>query len=227
MTPHEDSVRAYTAARQRMTALVRDAAPEHLQRAVPACPDWDVRQLLAHAVGVAADVAAGRIEGAGSDRWTAAQVAARQDADVAALLAEWEQLAPALAEALRATEAMQAAQVVFDLSTHEHDLRGALGRPGARDSDGVEVGWTWATTVLGMLRDGYGEGALVLTTPDGTATTCGAGAPTSGVTADRFELFRAMTGRRSAAQVAGWAWTGEPAVERLCLLPARATPLVE
>jgi hypothetical protein len=36
-----------------------------------------------------------------------------------------------------------------------------------------------------------------------------------------------MTGRRSAAQVAAWEWTGEPAVERLCLLPARATALTE
>jgi hypothetical protein len=47
------------------------------------------------------------------------------------------------------------------------------------------------------------------------------------VTAERFELFRAMTGRRSAEQVAAWPWTGEPAVERLCLLPARTTPLAE
>ena len=227
MTPHEDSARAYDAVRERMTALLRQATPEQLTQQVPACPDWDVRELLAHAVGVAADVAAGRVEGAGSDPWTAAQVEARREHDVDALLAEWESTAPALREALLAMDAMPAAQVVFDLTTHEHDLRGALEQPGERDSEGVGVGWTWATTVLGQLRDGYGEGAVVLTTPDGAATTCGSADPTSGVTAERFELFRAMTGRRSAQQVAAWDWTGEPAVERLCLLPARSTPLEE
>ena len=227
MTPNEDSARAYDAVQARMTALVRQATPEQQALQVPACPEWDVRELLAHAVGVAVDVAAGRVEGAGSDPWTAAQVEARREHDVETLLAEWADVAPALRQALLAMDAMPAAQVVFDLSTHEHDLRGALQLPGERDSEGVAVGWTWATTVLGQLRDGYGEGALVLTTPDGTATTCGSADPTSGVTAERFELFRAMTGRRSADQVASWKWTGEPAVDRLCLLPARQTPLVE
>ncbi|MGA8845873.1 MAG: hypothetical protein WB471_04595, partial [Nocardioides sp.] len=106
-------------------------------------------------------------------------------------------------------------------------LRGALLLPGERASEGVDVGWEWATTVLGQLRDGYGEGGLVLTSSEGTRTTCGSAPVSSGVTADRFELFRAMTGRRSAEQVAAWQWEGEPAVERLCLLPARSTPLQE
>lgn len=227
MTPNQDSARAYEAVRARMVDLLRQASPEQLALQVPACPDWDVRELLAHAVGVAVDVAAGRIEGAGSDPWTAAQVQARRDADRDALLAEWDSTAPALQETLLGIDSMPAAQVVFDLATHEHDLRGALELPGERGSEGVDVGWQWATTVLGQLRDGYGEGALVLTTPDGTAISCGSADPTSGVTADRFELWRAMTGRRSAEQVASWSWTGEPAVERLCLLPARPTPLVE
>ena len=207
-----------------MTTLLREAEPEQLALQVPACPDWTVKDLAAHAVGVAVDVAAGRVEGAGSDPWTAAQVEARREASLEDLLAEWQ--AVPVQEALAGVDAMQAAQVVFDLTTHEHDLRGALGLPGERDSQGVEVGWEWATTVLGQLRDGYGEGAIVLTTSHGS-TTCGSAAPTSGVTADRFELFRAMTGRRSSEQVASWDWTGEPAVERLCLLPARPTPLVE
>lgn len=224
MTPNADSAAAYTEVRERMTALLRDASPDQLGRQVPACPDWTVKDLAAHAVGVAVDVAAGRVEGAGSDPWTAAQVEARRGASLEDLLREWRSVP--LEAALLEVDAMQAAQVVFDVTTHEHDLRGALELPAERNSRGVVVGWDWATTVLGMLRDGYGEGAVVLTTPHG-ATTCGSAAPTSGVTADRFELFRAMTGRRSSDQVAAWAWTGEPAVERLCLLPARATPLVE
>ena len=224
MTPNSDSAAVYDSVRARMTTLFEQADPEQLARQVPACPDWSVHDLLAHVVGVAVDVSAGRIEGAGSDPWTAAQVTARKDATRDELLGEW-QAAP-IGDALLAADTMQAAQVVFDLTTHEHDLRGALELPGERDSAGVAIGWDWATTVLGQLRDGYGEGALVLSTAHGE-TTCGSAPPNSGVTADRFELFRAMTGRRSAEQVAAWAWTGEPAVERLCLLPARPTPLAE
>lgn len=227
MTTNEQSVTAYDGVRARMTALLDGAGPEQLALQVPACPDWQVRDLLAHAVGVAVDVAAGRIEGAGSDPWTAAQVSARAGDDLPELLAEWEAAAPALAEALRAMDPVQAGQVVFDVTTHEHDLCGALRQPGARDSDGVEIGWKWATTVLGQLRDGYAAGALRITTADGASLTCGAGEPTGGVRADRFELWRAMTGRRSAEQVRAWDWDGEPAVEHLCLLPPRATPLVE
>lgn len=224
MTPPADSVAAYEQVRARMTALLRPAGSDELAQQVPACPDWSVHDLLAHVVGLAVDVSQGRVDGAGSDPWTAAQVAARKDVSRDELLAEWA--AAPIGAALLATDPMQAAQVVFDLATHEHDLRGALELPGERDSAGVQIGWEWATTVLGQLRDGYGEGALVLTTEQG-ATTCGAAEPSSGVTADRFELWRAMTGRRSAEQVSAWAWTGEPAVERLCLLPARATPLRE
>ncbi|MBW3551174.1 MAG: hypothetical protein KY442_10285, partial [Proteobacteria bacterium] len=61
----------------------------------------------------------------------------RRGHDVDALLAEWEATAPALREALLAMDAMPAAQVVFDLTTHEHDLRGALQVPGERDTAGV------------------------------------------------------------------------------------------
>lgn len=227
MTTNKDSVAAYEGVQARMTALLREAAPDQLALQVPACPEWQVRELLAHAVGVAVDVSAGRIEGAGSDPWTAAQVTARTGDGLEALLAEWAAAAPALGETLLTMDPVQAGQVVFDATTHEHDLRGALSRPGARDSDGVDIGWQWATTVLGQLRDGYGAGALRLTTTDGASVTCGASPQTSAVTADRFELWRAMTGRRSAEQVRSWDWEGEPAVEHLCLLPPRATPLAE
>ncbi len=225
MTPNADSAQAYAAVQERMAGLVRQATPEQLAGQVPACPDWSVHDLLAHVVGLAVDVAAGRVEGAGSDPWTDAQVSARKACTVDDLLSEWA--ATPLTDALLSSDAMQAAQVVFDLTTHEHDLRGALQLPGERASEGLDVGWDWATTVLGQLRDGYGEGGLVLTTEDGTRTTCGSAPVDSGVTADRFELFRAMTGRRSAEQVAAWQWHGERAVERLCLLPARPTPLQE
>jgi uncharacterized protein (TIGR03083 family) len=227
MATNEQSVQAYTQVQDRMTGLLAAASPDQLARQVPACPDWTVRDLLAHVTGVAADVAAGRIEGAGSDPWTAAQVDARREHDRDALLAEWAAGRDALLDALRAIDPVLAAQVVFDVTTHEHDLRGALEQPGERDSDGVLIGWEWATRIVGQLRDAYGTGAIRLRTTDGGETVCGAGDVTAAVSAERFELWRAMTGRRSLEQVRAWAWDGEPAAEAVCLLPARATALQE
>ena len=225
-TENERCITAYREVRSRMTALASPLDGASTTAMVPATPAWQVRDLLAHVVGVAADIVGGRIEGAGSDPWTAAQVDARRERSVDELLEEWEASSSAVDEALAGMEPVQAGQVVFDVTTHEHDLRGALRQPGARDSDGVAIGWTWATGILGQLRDGYGSGALELRTPEGT-TVAGSGTPTGAVEADRFELWRAMTGRRSAEQVAAWSWEGEPAIAQLCLLPARDTPLVE
>jgi len=226
VTTNQQSVDAYRGVRERMTELLRAMDGTQTEAVVPAAPDWSVRDLVSHVVGVTADVAAGRLEGAGSDPWTAVQVEARRGRSIDELVAEWEDTTPAFEAALLAADPVQAAQAVFDATTHEHDLRGALDRPGARDSDGVDVGWGWATAIVAQLRDGYGTGAIRLTTEDG-ASVFGSGEPTAAVSADRFELWRAMTGRRSHDQVRAWAWDGEPAVEAVCLLPARKTPLVE
>jgi hypothetical protein len=226
MTTTAESVAAYRNVQNRMTAMVRGLDTEAAAAIVPATPDWQVHDLIAHVVGITADLIAGDIEGAGSDPWTAKQVAQRKSASLAELLDEWEANWSPFAETLTAMDPVQAAQVVFDVSTHEHDLRGALDQPGERDSDAVVIGWGWATDILGQLRDGYEAGALALRTPKGE-TVAGAGEPTGAVEADRFDLWRAMTGRRSVEQVQAYTWEGEPAVDHLCLLPARSTPLTE
>lgn len=226
MAGNQEIIAAYRGVQQRIAELLRGMDDDAAATVVPATPAWRVQDLLAHVVGVTGDVAAGRLEGAGSDAWTASQVEARRGHSVPELLAEWETGSDAFGQALAAADPFPAAQAVFDVTTHEHDLRGALGVPGARDSDGVEIGWRWATRVLGQLRDGYDVGALELRTEHGS-TIAGRGEPTSSVEAERFELWRAMTGRRNADQVASWRWDGDPATSHLCLLPARSTPLVE
>jgi uncharacterized protein (TIGR03083 family) len=226
VTTNQQSIDAYRGVQQRMTALLQDADEGVADAMVPATPEWRVRDLVAHVVGVADDVVAGRLEGAGSDPWTAVQVEQRRGRTIEELLEEWQAVTPGFESALLATDPVQAAQAVFDVTTHEHDLRGALQAPGARDSDGVEVGWGWATAIVAQLRDGYGSGAIRLVTDKGE-DVLGTGEPTAAVRADRFELWRAMTGRRSPEQVRAWDWEGEPAIEAVCLLPARSTPLVE
>jgi uncharacterized protein (TIGR03083 family) len=226
VTTNQQIVEAYRDLQQRMTDLLGQMDPDQADLVVPATPEWRVRELVAHVVGVAADVAAGRLEGAGSDPWTAVQVEQRQGRSMEELLAEWRSGTPDFEAAVLASEPARVAQALFDASTHEHDLRGALQQPGARDSDALEIGWGWATGVLGQLRDGYGSGAIRLSTEHGDEVF-GSGETTAAVRAQRFELFRALSGRRSHDQVRAWAWEGEPAIEAVCLLPARSTPLEE
>lgn len=226
MTSNQDTIDAYRSVQDRMTALVRDLDQQATSVAVPATPEWQVRDLVAHVVGITADLIAGNIDDAGSDPWTAAQVEQRRGCTVADLLGEWETTWPAFAMALDGLDPFRCSQVVFDVTTHEHDLRGALGEPGERDSTAVDIGWAWATAVVGQMRDGFSAGALEIRTEQGDVVV-GAGEVTGSVQAGRFDLWRAMTGRRSAEQVRYYTWQGEPAISHLCLLPPRATPLVE
>ena len=226
VTTNEQSIDAYRGVQRRMIELLAQMDADDADALVPATPEWRVRDLLAHVVGVTADVAAGRLEGAGSDPWTAVQVEQRQGRTIDELLEEWQSVRPDFEAAMLAADPVQAAQAVFDAATHEHDLRGALQQPGARDSDAVDVGWGWATAIVAQLRDGYEAGAIRFSTEHGDEVV-GSGEPTAAVRAERFELWRAMTGRRSHDQVRGWAWEGEPEVEAVCLLPARPTPLEE
>jgi uncharacterized protein (TIGR03083 family) len=221
-----DHAAAYRGIRERVTDLTAGLDDESAARSTPACPDWRLQDVVAHLVGVNADVLAGNIDGAGSDPWTAVQVEARRDRSLAHLLAEWAECGPQLEAIMDAIPEGPRGQLIFDAMTHEFDVRGALGAPGARDSDATAIGFGWAADMIGMVRDGRDAGALCLRTEYGDQTV-GSGDVTATVAADRFELYRAATGRRSLDQIAAFDWDGEVAATHVALLPARSTPLVE
>ena len=153
---------AYHGVRTRVNALVVGA---DVDAVAPAKPEWTVRDLLAHVVGVTADVVQGNLDGVGTDPWTARQVAARRDRTVEELLAEWNEHGPVV-ESMADQFGRSGTQLLTDASTHEHDIRGALGRPGARDADAVEIAFRYAGDALGHDLDGAGHGALVAITPE-------------------------------------------------------------
>jgi hypothetical protein len=184
---------------------------------VPACPGWTAHDLLAHVSGVADDVVHGRIEGAASDPWTAAQVERGRGVSERFLLDRWaEQVDDVAAIAAAVGEV----RLPLDLHTHEHDLRGALGRPGNRSNAVIAFAaprLAVSLTVPAPLtlrvdgtqfdlapgRDGVGDG------PAEGRTAAGNAGGTS-VEVDAFELFRSRLGRRTPAQVAAYRWTGDP-----------------
>src|SRR5205814_3133829 len=104
---------------------------------VPACQEWSVHDVLAHVAGIPADVLAGRLDGMTTEAWTAVQVETRRSASVDEIAAEWETTAGQFAAMVDDFPGWYGVQVCADLAVHEQDLRGALGKPGFRDSAAV------------------------------------------------------------------------------------------
>jgi uncharacterized protein (TIGR03083 family) len=204
----------YAAGRARVAELVTSLDPAQEKAPVPACPAWCVHDVLAHLTGVCADVLAGNIEGVATDPWTADQVERRRDVPLDEIVKEWSETAPQVEAMAEHFPGRAAEQWVYDLTTHEHDIRGALSQPGARDSDALAVGLEFVVTMgmassiaargLPPLRVNAGDREWVIGGDD-------AGHPNE-LEAEPFELFRAMGGRRSASQIRSYRWNCEPDV---------------
>ena len=208
-------IEEWTRAQERVIELVGELPVERTRVRVPACPDWTVRDLLSHMVGLGADVVAGDEPDDHNETWTARQVQVRRDRDVAELIAEWTEIAEPLRDWMRANGTRPLGDVII----HEQDLRGALGVSGAQDTPGLHairerfaprfaarvadlppialVGDRWRWTSSGQV----GDAAVVVRAGD-------------------FDLSRALLSRRSAAQLYGWTTHGDisPYLNRFALL---------
>lgn len=197
---------AYTGIRQRVNELLAGADGSV---AVPACPAWTVKDVLAHVAGVVDDILAGRLDGVATDPWTEAQVVARRDASLEDVLAEWNEKAPQV-EAIVDGFGAPGRQLVFDTVTHEHDLRGALGRPGAEDSDAVALGSSFIIPGFVSVVAQQGLPPIVIEAADGeTWTSAPDEPPAARLRSSRFDLVRAFSGRRSLEQVQAMDWDGD------------------
>jgi uncharacterized protein (TIGR03083 family) len=242
-----DLAGAYADARRRFPELLAGLDQAALLTPVPACPAWTVRDVLAHVAGVAADAASGTYFpgaadawgdsrlAAARDDWTARQVRSRRDRSVAALFAEWTSWAVILEPMLAGTippppgsPAWLLPAPVADLAVHLHDVRGALRLPGDRDAPATGLGLRVYARWLGRRLVLRGRPALRLRAA-GREWAEGSGRPAAVLAADAFELFRALSGRRSLEQVRALAWDGdpEPYLDLFAPYPMPASPLAE
>jgi hypothetical protein len=250
----------YERTRTRIVWLVRQACsdqPAAATASLPACPSWSVHDVLAHVTGVGADVLVGNVQDAGSPEWTAAQLEARRGVPIGEVLAEWDDVGPKLAAMIDNFPGRYGDQVIADLAIHEQDIRGALDLVGARDSSVVAVATQFLLDVvvspgaralgLGPLEVRAGprrrivgtgeppcgdpEAAIQAALLSPQADPAPAAPVICRVTAAPFELFRALTGRRSPAQVRCFDWSGDPepylALCDLWPFTMRTTDLVE
>ena len=131
---------SYIALRARVIDLLRSTPESSGNIIVPCTPEWTVRQLAAHLVGVPEDILAGRMEGVASDAWTQAQVVLFGDLTLPELADLFEASASQIDAILHNIPQPIISQFVMDAVTHEQDMRSAIGVPGGRDSKAVEVG---------------------------------------------------------------------------------------
>jgi uncharacterized protein (TIGR03083 family) len=189
---------AYAELRERVTELLADRTAAELEQIAPATPTWRVRDVVSHMAGVCDDITNGNMAGVATDAWTQAQVDKRAGWQPTQILDDWAKHAAAVEPQMNAF-GQPIGQMVFDAWTHEQDVRGALGVVGARDSSAMAVSWEWFVQTNQAVAPTE-PGALMLITEVGDVRL-GGGDPVATVRTSRFEFLRAVTGRRSRAQL--------------------------
>lgn len=204
-----DAIAEWQAAHARTSELVGRLDEEQLARRVPACPDWTVRDLFSHMVGLGADVLAGDEPDDHHAAWTRAQVEARAGRSADDLLAEWDEVAARLPAWMQ----QHGSRPLNDVVIHEQDLRGAVGVPGGRETDGLAI---VRDRMAGRLAERVvGLPALALEEeprPGGPAwrwTSPGDAEPAVVLRASGFDLARALASRRTADQLRAWTVRGD------------------
>lgn len=207
-----DAIVEWVDAQRRVIELLDGLDAQEAERRVPACPDWTVRDLVSHMVGLGVDVLAGDEPNDHNAAWTQRQVDERRGHDLPTLVAEWR----GVTEPMQAYMKERGTRPLGDLVIHEQDLRGALGRPGAQDRPGLAVMRERMLRAFAPRLAGLPPIALV---GDDWRWASADGDPAVVLRASDFDLARALMARRSAAQLRSWTVTGD--VERY--LPAFAT----
>ena len=189
---------AWVASRDRVIAALSQVSPDALNSYAPLCPEWRVRDIAGHLVGISQDIAAGNFPG-DLDEWAAGQVARNFDAPLDALLGEWPTLG------LENVVSKDLAIVLYDQVTHECDILHALGRPATVDRACLTL---LGEFTLGRFATGDNDLSVTLHL-EGDTLQRGTGQRELNLHAEYFEWFRASTGRRSRSQIDAMDWRGD------------------
>lgn len=210
----------YRQSRARLVDMVAPLGDTEWSLPVPACPGWRVRDVVAHLAATTEDALAGRLTGPPEPAQTAGQVSRMRAVAPRDMVALLERDAPAFEEMVDAFKIWPAA---FDMVSHEHDIRGAIGRPGARDHMSVDA------LVRLLLRNAELGATVEFDLGDGDPIVVGQPPATLTLRTTPFELFRLRMGRRSRDQIAALDWSADPGpvLDRLCVFGPAAVPVIE
>ncbi|TDC63633.1 maleylpyruvate isomerase family mycothiol-dependent enzyme [Micromonospora sp. KC207] len=194
------AVAAYRQVRRATAQLLAQGPPGVGALPVAHCPDWTVRDLVAHLVEICA-----RVHG----RVTGSVPGAAPDGGLAELLAEWERLSGPVEEFLAGPESMDRHILVMDAFTHELDLRQALGVAPPVDHPALPVASGVLLKGFSASLDGHGLPPLAVQTEHGSAVA-GTGDPAVTVAGPWHEVYLSLAGRRSTAQIRSLRWSADP-----------------
>lgn len=184
LIPVPEVCAAYFELHERVTQMISGLSETAASTAVPHCPQWTLKDLLSHMIGVPEDILNGNMDGVATHTWTQRQVDRHISHNLGELLHIWDEALDTFQHVLPKIPQPVISQFVFDQATHEQDIRHALSSPGARDSSAIAV-------AEGFLRD------LLSRNPDPEIASL-AKFPLTG-----FEFVRSLSGRRSLEQIAG------------------------
>jgi uncharacterized protein (TIGR03083 family) len=199
----------YAEQRRRIAELVRVLPAADLLVRCPTCPDWTVRDVVGHLTGLMSDVRTRNLAGLGTTEWTRAQVAAFAAYSLEAVLEAWAALAEPAERDFAGIVGAPGMRLISDAFTHEHDIRGAVRRPGGRESAAMAVA---LRVQLDALATRLGDAALPgleLRCADGGSFVVGPGEPAGVVEfPTTWDMLRTMCARRSQAQLRACSWRG-------------------
>lgn len=199
--------RLYVDAQRSFVALCETLSDDEWATPVPCTPGWTVRDVLSHVAGLADDVRHGNVEGAATAPWTSTQVERWRATPWRQLVDRWAQQSLTVGAML---ESVGEERPPIDCHTHEHDVRHAIGRPGNRGSELIEL------MVERFAARPVGERSLAIEFVDADRVVIdgrGERLVLRGITG--FEFVRSRLGRRSRAQVRTYSWSRAPDDEML------------
>ena len=219
---------AYASGYERVATFARGLDEDRLNKIVPACPEWTVKELVAHLTGVASDSLSANVAEMGQANWTQSQVDSRKDNSLEEILEEWRGITDQITPALDSLHPTLSSALIGDLVTHEHDLRNAVGDVAARDTDGVVISTGFYSMYFGKRLKDAGLPTLIVETGE-HRWTAGREEPAGTVTAPLFEMLRGLTGRRTTDEVKAFDWSVDaaPYLPLFSMYPPAQHPLNE
>lgn len=197
---------AFVDSREAVCELVATVPAMEWERVSPLTPKWNVREVLAHLVGVSGDVSVHNLPTGDMNEWTRRQVESGAGLSIEELVTRWRELA--IEEEVNQGFGV----LLFDQVTHEYDIRHALGRPGPVHSSRVRLA---AESSLEFLRS-----STTLTFRfrlDGEFYQLGSGQRIVELETSHFEFMRFRAGRRSWPEICALPWRGDLEAVRECL----------
>lgn len=189
----------YASTRTSLIGHLRDLTPAEAATKVPACPGWSAKDVVAHVAGLVADVLAGMKPPFGSFEMTSRQVAERAEATLAEVCDEWAANGDAMA-AFMAENPMTGMGFTADLTIHYDDLAEAVEAIPTAPDDAVAVACGRYVPLLQERLVERLDIALTVTLDDQVWEPTG-GSTARTLTAGRSDYLRALTGRRTRAEV--------------------------